>query len=162
MTMKKTKKVPHIVTFDEVLQIMKRRKKVQLKFHFVDGVYYRHTLQLRKSMVIDYSFVDNSMNKFTVEEYKKSIYGKAFKKHAVELIKKAASKSIDDLTDEQIARQDYIENEVYELIQRLNPTTKPVKRDMQMISDILDTVEHWFVNRLYLCSARNFYPYIDE
>lgn len=38
-----------------------------------------------------------------------------------------------ELTEEQIKRQDYVDNAIYQLIQSVNPTDKDIAWDIEMI-----------------------------
>jgi hypothetical protein len=62
------------------------------------------------------------------------------------------------LTSSQISRQDFVDGTIFEMIQSLNPTTQPIEWNIEMIGSIRDRVENWIVDRLELCSDREFYP----
>jgi len=40
-----------------------------------------------------------------------------------------------ELTEEQIKRQDSVDNAIYQLIQELNPTADEIRWDIEMIGD---------------------------
>jgi hypothetical protein len=46
----------------------------------------------------------------------------------------------DEMTDEQLRRQDWVDNAVFCLIQSTNPTSKPIDWDIEMIGNIRDTL----------------------
>ena len=52
-----------------------------------------------------------------------------------------------NLTDDQIKRQDFVDNQIYDLVKRLIPSTKDIKWDIEMIGDIRDTIQHWLVDK---------------
>lgn len=65
------------------------------------------------------------------------------------------------LADEQIERQDFVDNAIFELIQNLNPTDKEIGWNIDFIGDIRDLIESRFVE-MGICSEKEFYPYIDD
>ena len=67
-----------------------------------------------------------------------------------------------ELSDEQISRQDFVDNAVFQLIQDINPTSKELSWDIEMIGEIRDNIRYWLVERLKICEEMTFYPYIEE
>ncbi len=67
-----------------------------------------------------------------------------------------------ELTEEQIKRQDSVDNTIYQLIQELNPTVDEIRWDIEMIGDVRDVIEDWIVERLKITDKQNFYPYLEE
>jgi hypothetical protein len=67
-----------------------------------------------------------------------------------------------ELSDDQIARQDAVDNLIFELIQSINTSTIETPWDIEMIGDIRNCVKEWIVNRYELCDEQSFYPYIKE
>ncbi|MCR4264461.1 MAG: hypothetical protein NUV98_07155 [Candidatus Roizmanbacteria bacterium] len=61
------------------------------------------------------------------------------------------------LTKRQIERQDFVDNEVFELVQRLTPSTK-IKWDIEMIGNVRDAIQMQLVNNQKLMSETRFYP----
>ena len=45
-----------------------------------------------------------------------------------------------ELTDQQLERQDFVDNAVFSLIQQLNPTNRVIDWDIEMIGNIRDAV----------------------
>ena len=45
-----------------------------------------------------------------------------------------------ELTDEQIKRQDFVDNTIYQLIQEINPADKMIAWDIEMIGDVRDVI----------------------
>jgi len=66
------------------------------------------------------------------------------------------------LNDEQIKRQDIVDNAVFQLIQDINPSSKELSWDIEMIGEIRDNIRQWIVERLGICDEMSFYPYIKE
>lgn len=67
-----------------------------------------------------------------------------------------------ELTEEQIERQDSVDNAIYQLIQGLNPTADEIRWDIEMIGETRDVIEDWLVERLKITDEQNFYPYLEE
>ncbi len=74
-----------MITFNEVMQLLNTGKTVELKFHLNGFLFSRHTLTLVGRKIEDESSVDGSTSTYSVESYKRSFHGRAFKKNAVEL-----------------------------------------------------------------------------
>lgn len=62
------------------------------------------------------------------------------------------------LTKQQIKRQDFVDNEVFELIQRLAPSAK-MKWDIEVMGTIRDEIRKQIVGKKFM-SEMKFYPYI--
>jgi hypothetical protein len=58
---------------------------------------------------------------------------------------------IDELTDKQLERQDFVDNAIFSLIQQLNPTNQVIDWDIEMIGEIHDNIRYWLVERLKIC-----------
>ena len=67
-----------------------------------------------------------------------------------------------ELTKKQIDRQDYIDNAIYHLVRDLNPSSRYIDWNIEMIGDIRDMIEVWLVRELELCSDMEFYPYLQD
>ncbi len=67
-----------------------------------------------------------------------------------------------ELTEEQIKRQDSVDNAIYQLIQELNPTADEIRWDIEMIGDVRDVIEDWMVERLKITDEKSFYPWVGE
>ena len=52
------------------------------------------------------------------------------------------------MTDEQLRRQDLVDNAVFCLIQNINPTNKPIPWDIEMIGNIRDGLVHELEKKL--------------
>ena len=46
----------------------------------------------------------------------------------------------DEMTDEQLERQDFVDNAIFSLIQDINPTTEAISWDIEMIGNIRDVI----------------------
>lgn len=64
-----------------------------------------------------------------------------------------------NLNENQIKRQDFIDNEIYNLISRLNPSKREIDGDIEMIGDIRDTIQHWLVDKYKVVEELEFYPW---
>ena len=64
-----------------------------------------------------------------------------------------------ELTRQQISRQDFVDNQIFELIQRLLPPTKRVAWDIEMIGTIRDEIRRQLVDKK-LISEIQFYPFL--
>lgn len=61
-------------------------------------------------------------------------------------------------TKKEIERQDFVDNMIFELIQKILPGGKRVKWDMEMIGEVRDTIQNQLVQRKRIIKMR-FYPY---
>ena len=66
-----------------------------------------------------------------------------------------------ELTKRQIIHQDFVDNSIFELLQKLNPTDQKFDWDIEMISDVRNVIQHWITQKTN-CSEKEFYPYIEE
>lgn len=67
--------------------------------------------------------------------------------------------SMAQLTKKQIKRQDFVDNEIFELIQRLAPSAK-IKWDIEMIGSVRYSIQIQLIDKKKLMSGANFYPYL--
>ncbi len=67
-----------------------------------------------------------------------------------------------ELTKEELLRQDFVDNEIQLLIEKLNPTSKKIDWDIETIAKIRDVVAELFVSDLNICDDFSFYPFIKE
>jgi uncharacterized membrane-anchored protein YhcB (DUF1043 family) len=63
-----------------------------------------------------------------------------------------------NFTEDQIKRQDFVDNEIYNLINRLNPSKREIEWNIEMIAEIRDTIQHWLVDRYQIVDEIEFYP----
>ena len=61
-------------------------------------------------------------------------------------------------TEDQIKRQDFVDNQIYDLVKRLTPSKSEIEWDIEMIGDIRDTIQHWLVDKYKIVDELEFYP----
>ena len=66
-----------------------------------------------------------------------------------------------ELTDQQISRQDFVDNAIHDLINELIPSDKEMEWDIEVIGEVRDAIQAQLVER-GLCTEQEFYPYIEE
>lgn len=66
-----------------------------------------------------------------------------------------------ELTSQQIERQDFVDNAIFELINELNPSEKELEWDIEIIGEIRDAIQSQLVEKGF-CTEQDFYPYIEE
>ena len=66
-----------------------------------------------------------------------------------------------ELTEQQIERQDFVDNGIFNLIKELVPSDKEMEWDIEAIGEIRDAIQSLFVTRGF-CTNQEFYPYIVE
>ena len=65
---------------------------------------------------------------------------------------------MENLNEDQIKRQDFVDNKIYELVNQLVPSEKKIGWNIEMIGDIRDTIQHWLVDRYRIVNELEFYP----
>jgi hypothetical protein len=65
---------------------------------------------------------------------------------------------MEKFTEDQIKRQDFVDNEIYDLVKQLIPSTREIEWDIEMIADIRDTIQHWLVDKYKIADEFEFYP----
>jgi len=65
---------------------------------------------------------------------------------------------MEKFTEDQIKRQDFVDNQIYDLVKQLIPSTREIEWNIEMIGDIRDTIQHWLVDRYRLVDEIEFYP----
>jgi hypothetical protein len=63
-----------------------------------------------------------------------------------------------NLSEDQIKRQDFVDNQIYNLVKRFAPSTNKIEWDIEMIADIRDTIQHWLVDKYKIVDELEFYP----
>lgn len=61
------------------------------------------------------------------------------------------------LTSRQIERQDMVDNKIMELLQDINPSNQPLVWDIDIIGEIRDSIEQYFLSK-GICTEEEFYP----
>ena len=64
------------------------------------------------------------------------------------------------LTKKQIERQDFVDNQIFELMQKLLPVSKTLKWDIEAISEIRDAIQAQVIGKKGVISEKQFYPYL--
>ena len=64
------------------------------------------------------------------------------------------------LTKQQIRRQDFVDNNIFELLQKFLPPSKTMEWDIEAIATIRDVIQEQIVDKQELMSEVQFYPYI--
>ena len=65
------------------------------------------------------------------------------------------------LTKQKLKRQDFVDNEIFELIQKLVPASRQVEWDIEMIGAIRDAIREQAVDGKRIIKEYQFYPYIN-
>ena len=63
------------------------------------------------------------------------------------------------LTKQKLEKQDFVDNEIFELIQKLVP--KRLEWDIEIIGAVRDVIREQVVNRKKIIKEDQFYPYIN-
>ena len=63
-----------------------------------------------------------------------------------------------NFTEGQIRRQDFVDNGIFDLVKRLIPSEREIEWDIEMIADIRDTIQHWLVDQYKIVDELEFYP----
>ena len=63
-----------------------------------------------------------------------------------------------DFTEDQIKRQDFVDNEIYDLVKRLISSEKEIDWDIEIIGEIRDIIQHWLVDKYKIVDELEFYP----
>jgi hypothetical protein len=62
------------------------------------------------------------------------------------------------LTKQQIERQDFVDNEIFGLLQRLSPKASSMEWNIEAIGAVRDTIQEQIVNKQPDMSEMEFYP----
>jgi DNA polymerase sigma len=63
-----------------------------------------------------------------------------------------------NLSEGQLKRQDFVDNQIYDLVKQLIPSTREIEWNIEMIGDIRDTIQHWLVDKYKIVHELEFYP----
>lgn len=63
------------------------------------------------------------------------------------------------LSKQQIERQDFVDNKIFEFLQELLPRNKILEWDIELIGAIRDIIQKQVVDKHKIMSAMEFYPY---
>jgi len=65
-----------------------------------------------------------------------------------------------ELNTAQIARQDFVDNEVFNLIQSLVPNGKQLDWDIEMIAEVREAIREQLESHC-ICTEMEFYPFME-
>jgi hypothetical protein len=63
-----------------------------------------------------------------------------------------------NFTEDQLKRQDFVDNQIYDLVKRLVSSKRAIEWNIEMIADIRDTIQHWLVDKYKIVEELDFYP----
>ncbi len=63
-----------------------------------------------------------------------------------------------DLTKQQIERQDFVDNQIFELMQKLLPSSRQTDWNIEAIGAVRDAFQEQIVDKQKLMSNVKFYP----
>lgn len=66
-----------------------------------------------------------------------------------------------ELTKQQIERQDFVDNAIFDLMNRLIPSEREMEWDIEVIGEVRDVVQTQLARKGF-CTEREFYPYVEE
>jgi hypothetical protein len=65
------------------------------------------------------------------------------------------------LNKNQIARQDFVDNAIHNLMNELNPNSfEDIEWNIELIGRVRDEIEQILTRELKVCTEQEFYPYI--
>ena len=67
-----------------------------------------------------------------------------------------------ELTKKELERQDFVDNSIFELIAKLNPTYSELTWDIEMIGEIRDDILKWLELKTKTLKEYDFYPYLEN
>jgi hypothetical protein len=67
-----------------------------------------------------------------------------------------------ELSKKEISRQDFVDNSIFELLKVINPSESELDWDIEVISEIREVVQSFFVEKSDLCTEKEFYPFFEE
>jgi hypothetical protein len=65
---------------------------------------------------------------------------------------------MENFTEDQIKRQDFVDNQIFDLVNLLIPSKGKIEWNIEMIGDIRDTIQHWLVDQYQIVDELEFYP----
>ena len=63
------------------------------------------------------------------------------------------------LVKQQIERQDFVDNVIFELMQKLVPALKKLEWDIEIIGAVRDAIGERIIDKKFM-SEKDFYPYL--
>jgi hypothetical protein len=67
-----------------------------------------------------------------------------------------------ELSKQEIERQDFVDNSIFDLLQSLKSSDKTIEWNIEMIGDIRDVIQYWIVERCGASDEASFYPFLKE
>ncbi len=67
-----------------------------------------------------------------------------------------------ELSKKEISRQDFVDNSIFELLKEVNPSESELDWDIEVISEIREIVQNFFVQKCDLCTEQEFYSFFEE
>ena len=64
------------------------------------------------------------------------------------------------LTKKQIERQDFVDNQIFELMQKLLPVSKMIDWDIEAIGEIRAAIQAQVIGKKGVINEAQFYPYL--
>jgi DNA polymerase sigma len=64
--------------------------------------------------------------------------------------------------DKKVARQDLVDNSIFNLLLEVNPTNKEIEWNIELIGKIRDLIAEVIVDELKLCDEDLFYPKLED
>jgi hypothetical protein len=49
---------------------------------------------------------------------------------------------MENFTEDQMKRQDFVDNQIFDLVKRLIPSEREIEWNIEMVGDIRDTIQH--------------------
>jgi len=65
------------------------------------------------------------------------------------------------LTKQQLSRQDFVDNQIFETINSLLPLSQQIKWDIEVIGNIRNRIYEEVKNKLGDANEQQFYPFIE-
>lgn len=65
------------------------------------------------------------------------------------------------LSKQELKRQDFVDNEIFRLIQKLVPKAKKLEWNIEIIGAVRDVIRKQVVDREKIMREAKFYPYIS-
>ncbi|KKS38547.1 MAG: hypothetical protein A3G49_06575 [Candidatus Sungbacteria bacterium RIFCSPLOWO2_12_FULL_41_11] len=67
---------------------------------------------------------------------------------------------METLIKQELERQDFVDNEIFELIQKLLPADKQLEWNIEIIGDVRDAIQEQIVDKQKAMSEEQFYSYL--
>ena len=64
------------------------------------------------------------------------------------------------MTKQQITRQDFVDNQIFDLINGFLPQSKQIGWNIELIGNIRETIREELIKKLKIVDEKQFYPFI--